>query len=98
MIQRPVAASTVNEEEIDATLDLEETGYQANFAKLATVTATKKSYTINEDPSLYLAQSLANLSKIHPGKVEAIIQGQLPQENAKQLNTYMQIAGVSLIR
>ena len=96
LIQKP-DVSTAVDEDVDLLQDLEEAGYQASFSRLASAGMIRKK-RISDDPSLYLAQSLASLSQVHPGKVQGIIQAQLPQENAKHLNTYMQSAGVSLIR
>ncbi|CAM0141374.1 importin-alpha export receptor [Umbelopsis sp. WA50703] len=57
------------------TLDLEDTGYGATFAKLATAAPVKEDYVPSiTDPSVFLAQSILALSQRHPGKIAALAQ------------------------
>ncbi|KAI8924967.1 Cse1-domain-containing protein [Entophlyctis helioformis] len=91
----------VADEEVDVLASLEEeTGYQASFVRLATVARPSRDAVFARfpDPAQYLGQAVARLSQAHPGKVEAIVQSQLPQEKATQLRSFMQTAGVTLLR
>ena len=95
LFENPLAttSSAVNNDDELYILDLqEESGYQTNYARLTTVGSNAKNYTANiKDPKLFLASSLANIGRLHSGKVAPIIQ-QLLNANAKaneQLSTYM---------
>lgn len=77
-------------------LDLEEAGYQAGYSRLVSVAPIAKRTIPVEDPKLYLAQCVSNMSITYPGKVEGIISQNLPLEVSSRLNSYMQSAGVSL--
>ncbi|KAI9288300.1 putative importin-alpha export receptor [Umbelopsis sp. AD052] len=56
-------------------LDLEESGYQATFAKLATAAPVKEdAFASIPEPTVFLAQGIVSLSQRHPGKVGALAQ------------------------
>ncbi|KAI8903551.1 Cse1-domain-containing protein [Gorgonomyces haynaldii] len=76
-------------EEEDVLADLEDTGYQASFARLATVALLDQKKQIKVDPNMFLAQSLAQMRQTQPAKAEAIIQS-ANQDNAKFLQEWMQ--------
>lgn len=90
--------AVANDDDIDFDDAEEKGGYQASFARLATVGGNVTRKLPSADPPLYLAEALGKLSQTHPHKVGQVILQQLPQETASRLTTYMQIAGVSLIR
>jgi hypothetical protein len=89
LFANPLAStSALKEEDEVQILDFqEESGYQTNYSRLATVGSGKKNYTASvQDPKLFLASSLGNVSRLYPGKVEAMIQQQLSAEASAQLN------------
>jgi exportin-2 (importin alpha re-exporter) len=77
------------------TLDLEESGYQATFAKLATATPVKEDlFPSITDPAVFLAQSILALSQRQPGKVGALAQ---QSEGANEfLPKYFQRANLNM--
>lgn len=65
-------AENVDRDEEDElyTLDLEESGYQASFSRLATAAQVKTDPTASiASPRVYFAQSLQALSQSRPGLV-----------------------------
>ena len=107
LIENPLSKLTITEEEDDLQLvDLEEdSGHQSNYSKLSTCGSGKRNYTSRvPDPKMYLAQSLANLSRSHPGKVRMIkffiskvehtIQQQLSSPAASSLRAAIQSVGL----
>lgn len=77
------------------TLDLEESGYQASFAKLATAAPVKEDlFPSITDSTVFLAQGIMALSQRHPGKVGALAQ---QSEGANEfLPKYFQRANLSM--
>ncbi|GAB5586714.1 importin-alpha export receptor [Umbelopsis nana] len=77
------------------TLDLEESGYQASFAKLATAAPVKEDlFPSITDLTVFLAQGIMALSQRHPGKVGALAQ---QSEGANEfLPKYFQRANLSM--
>ncbi|KAH8547636.1 putative importin-alpha export receptor [Umbelopsis sp. PMI_123] len=77
------------------TLDLEESGYQATFAKLATAAPVKEDlFASIPDATVFLAQGILALSQRHPGKVGALAQ---QSEGANEfLPKYFQRANLSM--
>ena len=77
------------------TLDLEESGYQATFAKLATAAPVKEdAFASIPEPTVFLAQGIVALSQRHPGKVGALAQ---QSEGANEfLPKYFERANLSM--
>jgi hypothetical protein len=83
--------------DIDGVGDLEETGYQPSFTRLASAGLKKNDIVV--DPEIYLTQSLAGLLSKNP-HFENIIRngGGLPAEKANELMMKIHSVGVGVSR
>ena len=72
-------------------------GYSASFAPLHNAALTEQDVLPEvQDARLYLASSLGSFSRDHKGQVSNLIQQYLPAELQPKLQSYLQIAQVSL--
>ncbi|RUS27431.1 CAS/CSE protein [Jimgerdemannia flammicorona] len=86
---------TQNDDDELYTFDLEESGYQASFSRLATASQVKIDPTASiADPRAYFAQSLMALSQSRPGLIPSLLQA-VPEEIRAFINGYLQAAGVA---
>ena len=91
-----LSLSTLDVDEVDAVGDLEETGYQPSFTRLAS-TGSKKS-DIAVDPETYLVQSLAGLLSKNPHFENVIVNGgSLSQEKANELLVKIRSVGSGVL-
>jgi hypothetical protein len=81
LFQVPVAVL----DDADLVADLEETGYQPSFTRLATI---QKKPTLQVDPQEYLANSLITLASQQPKIVSAV--SQIPDDVGSWLKQRLQ--------
>ena len=91
-----LSLSTLVVNEIDGVGDLEETGYQPSFTRLASTGLKKNDLAV--DPEVYLAQSLAGLLSKNP-QFENIIMngGGLAPEKANELMIRVRSVGTGVL-
>ncbi|KAK9704355.1 importin-alpha export receptor [Basidiobolus ranarum] len=94
ILQSPQEVAGDENEDLYA-IDLEETGYQASFSKLATSKqATHDPASHIQDPKTYLSQNLAKVCQANPNRISSAIQQGLPKDSMNVLSSYLQSAGV----
>ncbi|KAF9962476.1 importin-alpha export receptor [Mortierella alpina] len=77
-------------------VDIEETGYQAQFSQLATASSSKVDPTSGvQDPKQFLVEGLVRFNQAYPGRFQHG-QMQLQPETQGHLANYLAMAGVSL--
>ncbi|KAG0324831.1 importin-alpha export receptor [Dissophora globulifera] len=90
------AAADAAEDDGLTSLDLEETGYQAQFSQLRTASTTKADPTASvADPKQFLVEGLVRFNQAYPGRLQ---HGrlQLQPDTQAHLANYLGAAGVSL--
>jgi hypothetical protein len=76
-------------EEPDLVADLEETGYQPSFTRLATI---QKKPTLQVDPQEFLATSIVQLASQHPQIVQCV--AEVPNDTGDWLKARLQGSAV----
>ncbi|KAF8928861.1 putative importin-alpha export receptor [Dissophora ornata] len=89
------AADAAEDDQLYA-IDIEETGYQAQFSQLATASTAKFDPTASvQDPRQFLVEGLVRFNQAYPGRFQHG-QVQLQPETQVHLANYLATAGVSL--
>ncbi|KAG0368835.1 importin-alpha export receptor [Gamsiella multidivaricata] len=90
------AAADAAEDDVLYAIDIEETGYQAQFSQLATTSTTKVDPTAPiTDPKQALVEGLVRFNQAYPGRLQHG-QVQLQPDTQAHLANYLATAGVSL--
>ncbi|KAF9082059.1 importin-alpha export receptor [Mortierella sp. AD031] len=77
-------------------IDIEETGYQAQFSQLATTTNTKVDPTAQiQDPKQFLIEGIVRFNQAYPGRFQHG-QVQLQPDTQAHLSAYLSTAGIAL--